>query len=574
MRRAWISFLMLAALCGGRFVAAGQAVEEGETDETETEESPPMMPTPATAAIWTDKVGYLTGEQYDAYLSTDPNGDTNEYTEFIYLQNLKTDVRKYLAPKASSAALGEALVDSSGMARGEFVAAPVSDRTKRRVYRGGVPLPGLWQFVLELRSADTTQVIKRAHAKFVVARTAHLKLGEDGTDTEISTDTVWTNDKIYEIRHQVFVNAGATLTIEPGTLILAKGANAVIVVERGGKIMAEGYRKAPIVMTCTDAVGGRAAGCWAGLIVLGNAPTTRSTAMASGVSPPIRSLYGGDDPQDSSGVLRYVRVEFAGGGPNSAAKSSAFGFHGVGSGTVIDHIQAHESGDDGIEFSGGTADCTYCVSSGSRDDSLEWGFGWQGTAQHVFIQQATEGGNGIEGDNDSSGFDRSPRSHPTLYNVTMIGGSAQGSTSTSGDGMVIGTGSAITARNLVVAGFGGDALVVRDNSPSFFTNGTSSVENAIIHANGGQRGDLQIASVDSGFDEHIDYLDMAPLLVNVWYEGNPDPRPVLGSPALKIGAGAVPPSDGTLDTSAQYIGAFGDENWLEEWTFFGAEVDY
>ena len=565
---------MLATLCVAPFVAAGQDAEGGETGETETEESPPMMPTPAEASIWTDKVGYLTGEQYDVYLSTDPNGDTNDYTEFIYLQNLETDVRKYLAPKTTSTALGEAVVDSSGMAPGEFEAAPVSERAKKRIFRGGVPTPGLWQFVTELRSANTTQVIKRAYAKFVVARTAHLKLGEDGTDTEISTDTVWTNDKIYEIRHQVFVNAGATLTIEPGTLILAKGANAALVVEKGGKIVAEGYRKAPIVMTCADAVGGRSPGCWVGLIVLGNAPTTRGTGLATGVAPPIRPKYGGDDPEDSSGVLRYVRVEFAGGGPNAAAESCAFGFHGVGSGTVIDHIQAHESGDDGIEFFGGTADCTYCVSSGSRDDSLEWTFGWQGTAQHVFIQQAAEGGNGIEGDNDSSGFDRSPRSHPTLYNLTMIGGSAQGSTSTSGDGMVIGTGSAITARNVLVTGFGGDALVVRDNSPSFFTDGTSSVKNAILHANGNQTGDAQITSDDSAIDDDVGYLDMAPLLVNVWYEANPDPRPVLGSPALKIGAGAVPPSNGTLDTSAQYIGAFGDENWLEEWTFFGDESDY
>ena len=408
----------------------------------------------------------------------------------------------------------------------------------------------------------------------MVSQTLHLILGEDGTDTEISVDTVWSNDRIYEVRHQVFVNRGATLTIEPGTLILAKGGNAVIVVERGGKIKAEGYRKAPIVMTCADVIGARTPGCWAGLVVLGNAPTTRSVAMVSGIAPPVRSLYGGDDPDDSSGVLRYVRVEFAGGGRNSASKLGAFGFHGVGSGTVIDHIQAHESGEDGIRFFGGTADCTYCVASGSRANSLEWRFGWQGTAQHVFIQQGAAGGNGIEGDSDSSDFDRLPRSHPTLYNITMIGGLVQGSTSTSGDGMVIGTGSAITARNVLVTGFGGDALVVRDNSPSFFTNGTSSVENAIIHANGGQTGSLQIASVDSGFDQHIGYLDMAPLLLNVWYEGNPDPRPILGSPALKIGAGAVPPSDGTLDTSAQHIGAFGEENWLEEWTFFGAEVDY
>ena len=574
MGSAWVSTLLLAALCGGLFVATGQGLEGDETDEAATEESPPSMPTPAGAAIWTDKLGYLTGEQYDVYLSTAPNGDTNSYTEFIYLQDLGTGLRKYLAPKANATALSETLVDSSGMARGEFETAPVSERTKRRVHRGSVPVPGLWQLVLEIRSADTTQAVKRAYSKFVVAQSQHLTLGDGGTDTEISEDTVWSNDRIYKVEGQVFVTAGVTLTIEPGTLILAKGDKAAIVVEKGGKIKAEGHRKAPIVMTCADAVGARAPGCWAGLIVLGNAPTTRSQATARGIYQAARSSYGGDDPDDSSGVLRYVRVEFAGGGPNPAARPGAFGFHGVGSGTVIDHIQAHASGEDGIEFFGGTADCTYCVSSGSTGASFKWAFGWQGTAQHVFIQQAMAGSNGVEGDNDSSGFDRSPRSSPTLYNITMIGGSMQGSTSTSGDGMVIGTGSTITARNVLVTGFGDDALVVRDNSPTFFTDGTSRVENAIMYANGGQRGDAQISGVDSDFKEHIGYLDTAPLLVNVSYEANPDPRPTLGSPALEIGAGAVPPSDGTLDTRAQYIGAFGDKNWLEEWTFFGAEADY
>ena len=89
-------------------------------------------------------------------------------------------------------------------------------------------------------------------------------LGEDGADTEISMDTVWSNDRFYEVRHQVVVDRGATLTIDPGTLILAKGANAATVVERGDKIKVEGYRKAPIVMTCTDVVGARSPGCCPG----------------------------------------------------------------------------------------------------------------------------------------------------------------------------------------------------------------------------------------------------------------------------------------------------------------------
>jgi len=124
---------------------------------------------------------------------------------------------------------------------------------------------------------------------------------------------------------------------------------------------------------------------------------------------------------------------------------------------------------------------------------------------------------------------------------------------------------------VLLTGFGGDALDVRDNSPSLFSDGTSSIANAIIHSNGGSTGADQIAG---DVASAVEYMDVDPMLVNVRFEGNPDPRPMLGSPALLIGNAATPPGTGSLDTSAQFIGAFGDENWLEEWTFFGDEFDY
>ena len=148
---------------------------------------------------------------------------------------------------------------------------------------------------------------------------------------------------------------------------------------------------------------------------MGDAPITRGTGLAEGVIPETRPQYGGSNPMDSSGMPRYVRVKFAGVDFNPETQPTAFGFHGIGSGTVIEYIQAHEGADDGIEFFGGSANCLYCVSSGSKDDSLDWAFGWTGTAQHVFIiQSPTQGDNGIEGDNDSQGFDRLPRSNPKL----------------------------------------------------------------------------------------------------------------------------------------------------------------
>ena len=291
-------------------------------------------------------------------------------------------------------------------------------------------------------------------------------------------------------------------------------------------------------MTCDQAVGLRESGCWGRLILLGDAPMTRGTGRAEGVIPETRPAYGGANSEDSSGVLRYVRVAFAGVNFNPETQPNAFGFHGVGSGTIIDHIQAHEGEDDGIEFFGGSAKCTSCVSSGAKDDSLDWACGSTGTAQYVYIHQDPDGDNGIEADNDSSGFDRTPRSSPKNYNMTMVGGleadlfSAHG-----GDGMCLRRGTQVTVRNLVMIGFGGEALDVRDNSPSFFMSGDSRIKSAIITGNAGMTGDSQFST---GIATHIGYADVAPVLTNVRFEGNPDPRPRKGFPALAADAGTSP----------------------------------
>ena len=326
-------------------------------------------------------------------------------------------------------------------------------------------------------------------------------------------------------------------------------------------------------MTCEEAVGQRFEGCWGGLRVLGNAPVARGTNLAEGIVPETRPLYGGHDPLDSSGVLRYVRVEFAGAGAPAAAGPAGLGFYGVGSGTRIDHVQARASAGDGILFSGGTANCMYCVSSGSTDDELAWALGWRGTAQHVFLQQGSAGGDrAIEGANDESGFGTLPRSAPRLYNLTLVGGSSPAPGYRSrGGGILLRAGSAVTVRNAVVMGFPSGAIDTQDDTLSLFSDRTSSFENAIFHGNAvsARRGQAN----GPGWPL-VDFLEENPRLVNVRYQANPDPRPTLSSPALRVGTGAVPPSDGELDTRAQYVGAFGDSNWLEEWTFFGAETDY
>lgn len=358
--------------------------------------------------VWINKLGYRSGEIFTVRLSWDPVGDMGMYTMFLYRENIETGERRYADAMPGPCSLSDEDQGAQGMSGDMIMSSAISAEEGTVVWDGIVPEPGLWQFVYEQRSTDMTQIVKKSYAKFVVTANAPVALGSDGTSTEIQTDTTWTNDTICMIRHQVFVNSGATLTIEPGTLILTSGQNAVIVVEKGGNIMAEGRRDTPIVMTCDAEVGLRDSGCWAGLILLGNAPMTRGEGRAEGVISETRPAYGGYDPMDSSGVLRYVRVGFAGLHFNPETQPNAFGFHRIGAGTTIDHIQVHEAEDDGIELFGGNANCMRCVSSGSKDDSLSWAFRWQGTAQCVYIHQDSNADNGIEAGNDSRGSTARP----------------------------------------------------------------------------------------------------------------------------------------------------------------------
>ena len=568
--RTWILFLTLAGLCLAPLPSPG---EERPRSTVSLDETSAMRPSSAMLAVWTDRLGYFRRDLIQVFLTMDPMDDATIYSEFTYLENLDTGERMYLPRKLTDWQLQDTMVDVGGRGPLVFGEHPIAALPPTRIWSGFVPEPGLWQFVAEIRSPDGTEAVKTAYAKFIVSASIPVVLGGGGKPTEIATDTTWTRDRMYALRHQVFVNAGATLTIEPGTLVLGSGPSAAIVVEQGGRIVAEGRRDAPIVMTCDQPVGQRFPGCWGGLFLLGGAPVTRNGSIAGEAVPDARALFGGHDPADSSGVLRYVRVEFAGAGGDSREQASGIGLYGVGSRTVIDHVQAHASAGDGIAFVGGTANCTYCVSSGAGDDALDWSRGWRGTAQFVFLHQSpAEGNHGIEGDNDELGFDATPRSLPQLYNVTMVGGMAQGFWSrTTGCGLLLRRGSAVKARNVVITGFGQGAIVVRDNCVSLFADGTSSIANTIVRDNPKLTAYSQIKG---GVEQDVEYVDADPLLVNMRYEPNPDPRPTLGSLALAVESAATPPSDGVLDTSARCVGAFCSTNWLEEWTFFGDEAAY
>ncbi len=529
--------------------------------------APWLAPTAAKFVIWTDKRAYQPGGDLVLYRSTDPMGDEREYTLFLYQENIETGERRYLTIGSPTQEPREDLVDHAGMSNPNFRAAQLEPAERRLTWSGPAPEAGLWHFVAELRSPDAPQIVKKAFAKFLVAAT-QVTYGSSGLTREITAHTRWNHDTVYTVRAEVSVQSGATLTIEPGAVVQATGSTARIVVEKGGRIEANGRREAPVVMTCEAKLGVRSAGCWGGLVIRGNAPVDADDEAAGDSDQDSEPAYGGDDPNDSSGSFRHVRVEFAGASSDTTNTPAAIGLHGVGAGTVIDHVQVHRASGDGIEFRGGTSHCGHCVVSGAGDDSLGWSEGWQGTVQHLYIQQGPEGDHGVEA---SAGDGYATLDPPVPYNATFIGGGPLSDTVTSGDGMRLDEGATVMARNVVLTGFGGAALDIRGTSVAPFMGGSSSIRNVILHGNGNLQGAAQIKG---GIASYIRFRDEDPTLINVRYEGNPDPRPKSGSPTLEFGAPAGPPSTGSFSSVAEYIGAFGAKNWLEEWTFFGPELDY
>ncbi len=247
----------------------------------------------------------------------------------------------------------------------------------------------------------------------------------------ITEDLTLTADTDWLLRGGVFIGDDenpTTLTIEAGTTVYGEtSTDGMLVIRRSSRIMAEGSADAPIVFTSSKEAGTRARGDWGGLIINGRAPVNSCGGDYEGdyceaYGEGGTGWYGGADAGDSSGVLRYVRVEFAGTLISPENELNGIAFQGVGSGTEVDYVQVHMNADDGIEFFGGTAQVKHVLVTGVGDDMLDWTDGWQGKAQFVVLQQfADAGDNGIEADNNGDDNEASPRSNPTLSHITIIG---------------------------------------------------------------------------------------------------------------------------------------------------------
>ena len=274
----------------------------------------------------------------------------------------------------------------------------------------------------------------------------------------INTTTTLTSDREWILKGYVYVTDGATLKIEEGTVIKSdiseKGA---LCIERGAKIDAQGTELKPIVFTSGKPNGEKSPGDWGGIILLGKAKTNRLTEPT--IEGGIGRAYGGDDDTDNSGVMKYVRIEYAGiaAMPNSEINALTFG--GVGSGTIIENIQTIYANDDAFEFFGGTVSPTNLYSYATADDDFDFDFGYNGTVTNGIAKRVPDfvdsgdAGNGVECDNDGNGSDAKPTTHPKLNNMILIGPNTSDALPNHNLGLRFRRGTQFTMKNSIVFGW-------------------------------------------------------------------------------------------------------------------------
>jgi hypothetical protein len=273
----------------------------------------------------------------------------------------------------------------------------------------------------------------------------------------------------YLITGPVLMSAGTTLNVPAGMTIKAEpvGVNAYIAILPGAKIEAVGTSSNPIVFTSN--AGTPSSGDWGGIVMCGNAPinstadgsTDTATTEVGGLS------YGGNNPNDDSGTLRYVRVEYAGGAIDGNAELNGVSMYALGDQTEIDYVQVYKGSDDGFEFFGGTVNASHLVVTDAEDDSIDWTEGFTGTLTDVYVVQNTgvDHDSAFECDGFNTDFSNEGGylSRPTVTNVTVIGDGDSGRAFR----MRAGSGGLFT--NVTVDNFG-RGVVVEDDEPGQATS--------------------------------------------------------------------------------------------------------
>ncbi|RIV44120.1 hypothetical protein [Flagellimonas pelagia] len=286
----------------------------------------------------------------------------------------------------------------------------------------------------------------------------------------LTTDEHWTSDNIYVLDGKVVIGDGITLTIDPGTIV--KGAEGLeslasaLVVDQGGVLLAEGTPTQPIIFTSvldgieqgqtTGTLSISDTGLWGGVIVLGKAPISVNgdveTAQIEGIpADETYGQYGGTDPADYSGIIKYVSIRHGGITIGQDNEINGLTLGGVGSETIIDHVEIVANQDDGIEFFGGTVNVSNALVWSQGDDGFDLDQAYSGTLDNGVVILGSESDSALEMDGPEGSA--ATEAGFTLQNITLIGANTSSKYADLRDGLIA------NLDNIFAYGFGVDGAV-------------------------------------------------------------------------------------------------------------------
>ncbi len=400
--------------------------------------------------------------------------------------------------------------------------------------------------------------------------------------------TLSANEK-YLLKGFVYVTNGVTLTIEPGTIIKGdKDTKGTLVAERGARLVAEGTVDKPIVFTSNQARGQRGYGDWGGVVLAGKAPVNQIDPTMEGG---IRGSYGGTEPADNSGSLRYVRIEFAGIAFQPDREINGLTLYGVGSGTKLEYIQVSYSGDDSFEWFGGTVNAKYLIAHRGWDDDFDTDFGFVGKVQFgVALRDPNYSdvsvSNGFESDNFNPGTPATALfTMPTFANISCFAAAdAVNLPATTlgsglfGRGMHLRRNTKLDVYNSVFTGFpeglrlDGNATWANAQANDLFVKGVVISGSPTVARGANPSGETPTFSNTDVLNWYNNVANSntsimpANLLLNTnnFNLTNPNFLPQASSPLL---SGAVAIGDSFFE-NVSFRGAFGTTNWAATWTNF------
>lgn len=439
--------------------------------------------------------------------------------------------------------------------------------------------------------------------------------GSVAISSNITSNRTLSRDSVYRLTSFVQVTNGATLSIQDGTRIEGDAGSALFIT-RGAKIEARGTAARPIVFT-SSRTSQRRAGDWGGLVIIGNGVISRNGAIriegtGTGDNNPAQTYGGTTNPNnaDNSGILQYVRIEFAGFGPVSDAELNSLTLAAVGSGTVIDHVQTMYGLDDSYEWFGGAVDAKYLVSYESGDDHFDASEGFVGRNQHLIALQSvvpvvSPGAGQVSGDPQgfevdgcddprggtcgAAGNNAEPFTIPIFANFTLVGAPAGTSPSGGGTGMVVRRGAGGFYVNGAIARWSRSAFNIEGAATKTrLDNGQLVLSNILLAENavtflGGSGTTLRYSVDEAANNIQTSAATTASLFTTLPTTGTAttgasfDWSPAAGS-ALATGGmnaftGTLQSRAGSFITGTAYRGAAAPngEKWWQGWTTYARD---